>query len=386
MKLLIYQWSAYLEQDVFSIVQEKGIAYNAFSWKFADKNQDEEFINWFHREITVRNYDALLSINYWPLLSQVCQEQGVRYIAWCYDNPLNVVRIEETLGNPVNHVFVFDRVQYFKYKSMGFGTVEHLPLGVNRKRMEALTVSKAERQKYTAEVALVGKLYESQLPEIMAPLSDYTKGFLEALMKAQSGITGSYLLDDCICGALIRDIMRQYLEKEPNTQVRMSKEALSYAMASEVTRRDRIILLSLCGKRFDTRLYSYQNSDIIKNVKTYPAVDYYTEMPKVFACSKINLNPSLRIIQTGIPLRAFDVMGAGGFLLSNHQEELMELFENEKEMVVYESMEDAVDKAAFYLKHGEIREKIALNGRKKTLEEYSLQNRLEKILTVSKII
>ena len=380
MKLLIYQWSAFLEEDIFSIAQEKGIAYRALSWKFADKNHDEKFISWFHKEITIRDYDALLSINYWPLLSQVCQEQGVRYIAWCYDNPLNVVKIEETLGNPVNYVFLFDRLQYLKYKRMGFDTVYHLPLGVNRKRMEALTVSKAERQRYAAEVALVGKLYESQLPEIMEPLNDYTKGFLEALMKVQLSISGSYLLDDCISEALVQEINRQYLEQEPNTQVRMSREALSYAMASEVTRRDRILLLSLCGKRFDTRLYSYQNSDIIKNVKKYPAVDYYTEMPKVFACSKINLNPSLRIIQTGIPLRAFDIMGAGGFLLSNHQEELLELFENEKEIVVYESMEDAVDKIAFYLKHEEIREKIALKGKQKTLREHSLQNRLETIL------
>lgn len=382
MKLLIYQWSAYLEQDVFSMVQEKGISYSAFSWKFTDKNEDEKFVSWFREEIQINDYDALLSINYWPLLSQVCQEQGLKYIAWCYDNPLNVVRIEETLGNPVNHVFLFDRIQYKKYKTAGFDTVYHLPLGVNRSRMKALTVSSDERSKYTAEVALVGKLYESQFPEIMAPLSDYTKGFIEALIKVQLNIRGSYLLDDCISDALLQDINRQYLEKEPNTQVRMSREALSYAMASEVTRRDRIVLLSLSGMKFDTRLYSYQHSEIIKKVKQYPKVDYYTEMPKIFACSKINLNPSLRIIQTGIPLRAFDIMGAGGFLLSNHQEELLELFENEKEMVVYESMEEAIDKIDFYLKHGEMREKIALNGKKKTWEKHSLQDRLEKILTM----
>ena len=124
--------------------------------------------------------------------------------------------------------------------------------------------------------------------------------------------------------------------KVPDTEVRLSKEALNFAMACEITRKNRIILLSLCGARYDTRLYSYQNSEVIKNVKKCPQVDYLKEMPLVFACSKINLNPSLRIIQTGIPLRAFDIMGAGGFLLSNYQEELLEYFENEKDMVVYD--------------------------------------------------
>lgn len=383
MRLLIYEWSAYLDYDILEICGDEGIDYESFTWRFTDKNRDDKFVDWFGKTIGENHFDAVLSINYWPLLSHVCQLGGMKYIAWCYDNPLNVVRIEETLYNPVNYVFLFDRGQYLKYKNAGFDTVYHLPLGVNRNRMGRLEVTSAERARYRAEVALVGKLYESQLPEIMAPLNSYIKGFLDALIRIQLNIHGSYILDECISEQLIQEINRQYLEKEPGTQVRMSKEALSYAMASEVTRRDRIVLLSLCGKRFDTRLYSYQNSEVIKNVKKYPAVDYWTEMPKIFACSRINLNPSLRIIQTGIPLRAFDIMGAGGFLLSNRQEELLELFQDEEEVVVYEGVEDAVDKIAFYLQHEDIRRKIAENGKVKTLSEHSLQGRMKEMFRVA---
>ena len=38
----------------------------------------------------------------------------------------------------------------------------------------------------------------------------------------------------------------------------------------------------------------------------------------MFANSKVNLNITLRNIKTGIPLRALDIMGAGGFLLTNY--------------------------------------------------------------------
>lgn len=383
MKLLIYEWNAFLEPDIFEICGDEGIEYKTFSWKFEDKNRDNGFEIWFHRAVDRGSFAALLSINYWPMLSVVCQKKGLKYIAWCYDNPLNVHRAEDTLGNTVNHVFFFDRIQYLNYKKAGFDTVFHLPLGVNRKRMERLTISDAEEVHYGAEVALVGKLYESQFPEIRAPLNDHTKGFLDALVKMQMEIHGSYLLDDCMSEELIADIDRQYLEKEPGTQVRMSREALSYAIASEVTRRDRIVLLGLCGARFDTRLYSYQDSDVIHNVKKYPPVNYWTEMPKVFACSRINLNPTLRIIQSGIPLRAFDIMGAGGFLLSNCQEELLEYFETEKEVAVYETPVDAIDRIDFYLKHENIRKKIAENGRRKTFREFDLKDRLKKIFSAA---
>jgi len=48
-------------------------------------------------------------------------------------------------------------------------------------------------------------------------------------------------------------------------------------------------------------------------------------------------------------------------------------FENETDLVIYESMEDAIAKVDFYLKHEELRCKIAENGRRKAWENHSLQ-------------
>ena len=58
----------------------------------------------------------------------------------------------------------------------------------------------------------------------------------------------------------------------------------------------------------------------------------------------------------------------------------MEIFSNEEEVAVYESLEDAVCKADFYLRHEDLRKRIADNARIKTLNEHSLQRRFETIL------
>lgn len=383
MKLLIYQWNSYFQPDIYEICKEGNISFEVFSWAFQSKNEDERFEQWFEEHMDCRAFDALLSVNYWPLLAQACYRHGITYIAWCYDCPLNVERIEETLGCPTNHVFFFDRMQFLKYRQEGFETVHHLPMGVNRKRLENLQISKEEYERYSAQVSFIGNLYNSRIQEILAPMNDYTKGYLKAAMDLQSQIYGYYLFDEMISDDLIQDINCQYLEKEPDTTFQLSREALTFAMASEITRQDRIILLNLCGRRYQTKFYSYEDSELIQNVEKCKSLDYVKEMPKMFFCSKINLNPSLRIIQTGIPLRALDIMGAGGFLLSNYQEELVELYENEKEMVVYESIEDALEKIDFYLKNEGIREKIAENGRKKTLEQHSLQHCMKTIFEIA---
>lgn len=382
MKILVYEWGSYLQHDIYEILKEKGVDFSIFPWKFRDKNLDDNFEKWFWENVNFSQYDAILSINYWPLLSKVCQIKGKKYIAWCYDNPLNVERMEETLINPVNYVFLFDRVQYTGYKNMGINTVYHMPLGVNARRLSKITITGEEREKYTSDVSLVGSLYESRLYEIIAPLSEEIKEFIHTLIDVQLRIYGKYLFDEMITADIINEINRQYQVVCPETDFQINKAALTFAMASEVTKKERIILLNLCGKRYATRFYSYQSNDLLQNVKLCPPVDYVSEMPKVFACSKINMNPTLKITQTGIPLRVFDIMGAGGFLLSNYQEEILELYDDEKELVLYDSMEDAMAKIDFYLRHDELRQKILLSGRERTLRENSLQDRMERIFKI----
>ena len=101
-------------------------------------------------------------------------------------------------------------------------------------------------------------------------------------------------------------------------------------------------MLNLLCRRFDTQLYSNQTHQSFAGLKIHERVDYVTEMPYVFTTSKINLNISVKGIQSGMPQRVIDVMASGGFLLSNYRPALVEYFECGEEMDVYTSIEDAV--------------------------------------------
>ena len=250
--------------------------------------------------------------------------------------------------------------------------------------MGRMALSEKDYKKYGSDVALVGSLYESRMSELKALMDDYTKGYLDAVLAAQQNLYGCYLFDEVVTDELTQKINDSIKKQHPETNFHLRREALTFAMASEVTRRDRLVLLTLLGRRFDTRLYSFQTSEILQGVKCFPPIDYVEEMPKVFAATKINLNPVLRCIQSGIPLRALDVMGAGGFLLSSYQPELAEFFVQEDEMVMYESMEDAVEKAEFFLKHEDVRKQIAENGRQKVFEAFSLSERWNQIMELIK--
>lgn len=385
MRLLIYHKDDYMFYDLCDILDRKQVSYDIIPCCFADKYDDPAFRAWCVQNISFSRYDALISVNYYPILAKLCHEKQLKYIAWCYDCPLNVISVEDTLAYETNYVFLFDRHQYLGYYRNGFRTVYHMPLGVNSRRLAMLDNSPALAQKYSCEVCFVGNLYPSQIQELLAPMSPYLQGYLRALMDAQSKIYGYYLLDELLTGELLEQINRDYREKVPDTAFTLSKEALNFAMASEITRKERIVLLNLMGKRYHTRFYSYAPSDLIKTAAFSGSLDYITEAPYAFHYSRINLNPSLRIIQTGIPLRAFDVMGSGGFLLSNWQEELAEAYTDGVDLALYDSLPDAMEKAAFYLAHDDIREKAAQSGREKTLSEHNLQDILGNMFEIAGI-
>lgn len=123
-------------------------------------------------------------------------------------------------------------------------------------------------------------------------------------------------------------------------------------------------------------LYSQEMDEGLKKVNYRGYADYYREMPVIFARSKVNLNISLKTIRTGIPLRVLDIMGCGGFVLSNYQQELLEYFVPGEECVVYENTEDLFLKADYYLKHEEERKRIAAAGLAKVKRDFTFEERL----------
>ena len=67
----------------------------------------------------------------------------------------------------------------------------------------------------------------------------------------------------------------------------------------------------------------------------------------------------------------YDVLGCGGFLITNYQVELDQFFVPDEDLVVYTDMDDLEAKVGYYLSHDEERERIRSNGYKKVKEMYS---------------
>ncbi len=82
-------------------------------------------------------------------------------------------------------------------------------------------------------------------------------------------------------------------------------------------------------------------------------------------------------IKTAANMRMTEATGVGSLLLTDHKENLKDLFIPDEEVVTYRSVDEAADKIKMLLKDESLRKKIALQGQKRTLNDYSYKKRMD---------
>lgn len=391
-KILFYQWNAFMQDGIEAAMKRNGLEYDTFFYINDNWDYNENFKTLLCDKIENGKYATVFSINYCPIISDVCEEKGIHYISWVYDAPLHVKRID-TIKNKCNDIYFFDRIQYNTYKKTGVNGVHHLTLASDsyffseqwiRKVIEERKAGKRlggitethDDEWYSCDVALVGRLYQSAAyADICGPLDEYYKGYLEGIVRAQQKIYGGDIIEDMLSEELVEKLNYYYKRASKGTAA-ATKRQLRCALGTEVTSRDRYTILALLQNRCKVNLYSNERDNRLTNVNFKGYIDYDIQMPSAFRNSKINLNISLRLIRSGIPLRVLDVLACGGFLITNYQQEIAENFEDGRDLVIYEDYLDLVEKVKYYLVHEEERKAIAWNGYNKVKECFNYDDRV----------
>ena len=378
MKILFIEWASFGNADIKDAFNKEGHSIVCFPFSNKDARRDLEI----EAALTARLHetvpDAVFSFNYFPLISNVCKREGLPYLSWIYDSPY-VMLYSYTAINPCNTIYVFDKALCREFQSAGIRTVHYLPMAANTQRLDALG-----NPSPVYDISFVGSLYTEShnFFDRMETLSDYAKGYLEGLMHSQMKIQGYNFIQESL--SPIMGELYQALPMDPNPDGVETREYLyaQYVINRKITGIERLRLLTAITKRHSLDLFTLDPSFTLPGLHNHGTADYYTQMPLVFKQSRINLNISLRSIKSGIPLRAFDIMGSGGFLLSNYQEDFLEYFTPGVDFVCYESETDLLQKMDYYLAHEDERQAIARNGHAKVAAAHTYRDRVRQMLAL----
>ncbi len=334
----------------------------------------------------IREYDFVITRNFSVNVAEACHISNIPYISWSYDSPLKALYCKEARYN-TNYIFAFDKEHLAKLKKMGLPNVYYQPLAANIIRAGQVSITEDDLKRYACDVSFVGGMYAK----------NYYEAFKEGLNDKQisecEDLFNTYLckwsekenifnkLSDGVINA-----MYSQMSKKDREYYSISDRYLIelLVLVIELTSRERITLLNKAGELFDTVIHTYEPERFKGHMKAKilgPVEDMSDELFRIYAAARINLNISMRSIETGVPQRVYDIMSVGGCVFSNYQQEAVELFEPDREIVVFRNIEEFVEKADYYIKHEEKRLELGARAYIRVRDQYNYANAVRNMIS-----
>lgn len=387
MEILFYRYNSICEPAVINAFRSFGITVHTEEREMHDKQTTPgECVEAVSGWILKKPLAFVFSINFFPAISYTCERLKVPYVCWTVDSPVPEL-FSNALKNTYNRIFLFDRAQYDFFSPVNPSCIHYLPLATDVKSFEDVVLSMTDEDyaAYGAEVSFVGSLYTEKSRYDSLTLSDRTRGFVDGLMEAQLRVFGCNFIPEVLTESVIREIADAdpdfYRSEDLRDGAARYLTAHQY-VGMKLTALERERILKRLSERFPVALYTRSDASALPRVDCRGGVSTLTEMPKVFQASRINLNMTMRPIETGLSQRIWDVLACGGFLLTNYQTEIPDYFEIGKDLETYESIEELEEKVQYYLTHEEERMTIAISGYEKTAASHTYEMRLAQMIKI----
>ncbi len=388
MNILFYRYGSICEPDMITAFSSLGITVIEEKTEIYDKAFSPAARTKLVNELLCK-YSPLFvfTINFFPAIAEVCHIHNVLYVCWTVDSPVMSL-FTKPLLHPTNRIFLFDKEQYNRIHPFNPDCVFYLPLASAVDRFDSVIqlITAEDITGYCADISFVGSLYSEKNPlKELTDLSAYAKGCIDGIVESSLQVYGYNFIEEAISDTLISEfkkVIPDFAAPFPLlTDIYKYTIAHQY-IGAQTAETERIRTLNKLAEHFCVDLYTFSDTAPLRLVRTHDAIESLSGMPKVFHLSKINLNMTIKPIQTGLPLRIFDIMGSGGFLMTNYQAELTDYFEIGRDLEAYSSLDELIDKCSYYLQHEEERKQIALNGYETVKQFHTYPHRAAEMIRV----
>lgn len=298
------------------------------------------------------------------LFARLFADLGVPYVTWFADDPRTILMGRTCYASDYAVALTWERAYTEYLRDCGFAEVHTLPLAAD------LAVFNAEpADHWPGPPAFVGNSmvdFAEREWEWLRERPDLEAAVLDAF--ARGAVTRERFAKGV--GAMLDPAVAGTLDAEASRHIEMvcfieGTRRVRRAMAEAVTPEGAI----MHGDPAWATLVSHHG----------PPIDYTEELPAFYRACPVNLNTTSIQMATTVNQRVFDCPAAGGFLLTDHQTALEDLFDVEKEMATYHDHGELVDLLRFYRDHPAERVAMTRRARTRILGEHTYTHRLKTI-------
>jgi spore maturation protein CgeB len=374
---ILMQGGFFAEQELSAAAQMHGAVCASFWYKENDDGALYEAA--LQKMIQTSAPEAIVSINMLGIdpdgiLSEYAQRYGIPVVNWFVDDPRPILLNRKKLITSDMIACTWERSYIPFLKSSGFSKVNYLPLAADPAQFTT-----ASRALPVIAIGFIGSsMGRTFLDGIAAKFvwkPDYERIAVNVAGMLLDGFTGD--LDPLILEAS---------KKYENSSEKIDDHSLTWL------RSYCIHFASMMKRKRYVSIMQPMNIEVFgdpdgwkelcgPSLLTHPDLDYRTAIAPLYRRIKVNLNITSCQMPTAVNQRVFDVPLCDSFILNDNQSDLGELF-SEDEYVVYQSSQELLEKAAFFLKNQEARVAISKRAQKRILNEHTYRHRLQKILSM----
>lgn len=330
----------------------------------------------------------VLTVNTRPGVSELCEAQGRSLLVWEIDPTTERTTVRRGTTERT-YVFTYREARVPALREAGYVHVEHLPLAADPEARRPVELEGDEQERYRAPVCFVGASMADRAAEYRrkfhhlyatwrcgdeAGLAE-ADARVEEVLSAQREEPSRYLIP-----GLAEEAFGEFLEAARLCGTRQDPVGWLAEVAASEKRRGHVGALG----KYGVRVWGDDGwSDIDERGGVYMGrADHGEELTRIYSGSAIQIDVN-RLYQPDIvPLRVFEVLACGGFLLAEHSEDLEELFAVGEELETYRTREELVEKVSYYLEHPDEARAIAARGRTAIVERHTVRQRVRRMLDV----
>lgn len=323
------------------------------------------------------NWDIVFSLDYYPCISMICKSMNKYYVSWNLEPPFSNL-YSSSVANPTNLIFTADK---WLAQSFNLGGIEHifyLPEGVNLDRCNRVKANQTNHES-KMDCSFIGDMQNHSWQSLFQTqhLLDATLGYLDGLLASQNFVYGRDFYTNTLPAYLYKDLLE-------NSKIRMRSDSVQNVQeyfADQVfypktTAVDRIIAVKALTQATSVNLYTDDMDFEYENVINHGVLPYEKRLEAI-ENSHINVSITPRGFKDGIYGHALQIMGMGGFLITDYRPALEEEFVPGEDFIIYDDMLHLAGSAIRYLNHIDERVKMTESALAKIKEKHLLEHRIE---------
>ncbi|MGE4158262.1 MAG: glycosyltransferase [Planctomycetota bacterium] len=290
-----------------------------------------------------------------------------------FDDPLFVLGIQNDFGLPKDTpIFVWDRGHLAAMGAAGFTRLQHLPLGTDPHVFKPL---QKPQSRYQHALAFVGSLakedaFQKALADADPVIQDL---FRRALGLWDGGRARPF-------ATILRELSTA-LDNVNRERWKLFEASKGFwhlvnALNQTANRHWRSQVVGAVAGAGDVGVYGGDTWGFIGQVYK-GGIDYHGHLPRLYASTPLHLNLTAPQIMTGVNNRVWDVLASGSMVLTDAREELLEEFEEGKEILVFRSAEEALELSRHWASREPQLREMARRGRDRVLARHTWDVRMK---------